>query len=67
MELIPKDVKLKVGDLIITSGLEDHIPRGLIVGQIEKIINQSEELYQKAQINLPVSFKNLNILMVLLP
>jgi rod shape-determining protein MreC len=67
MELIPQDIKIKVGDLVITSGLENNIPRGLIIGQIEKIINQSEELYQKAQINSLISFKNLNFLTVLLP
>ncbi|MFH0755548.1 MAG: rod shape-determining protein MreC [bacterium] len=67
MELIPKDVEIKVGDLVITSGLEDNIPRGLIIGQVEKTTNQSEELYKKAQINSPVYFKDLNILTVLLP
>lgn len=67
MELIPQDIKIKVGDLVITSGLENNIPRGLVIGQIEKIINQPEELYQKAQINSPISFKSLNFLTVLLP
>ncbi|PKL72147.1 rod shape-determining protein MreC [Candidatus Kuenenbacteria bacterium HGW-Kuenenbacteria-1] len=67
MELIPKDIKIKVGDLVITSGLEENIPRGLIIGQVEKIISQPEELYQKAQINSSISFKNLNILTILLP
>jgi rod shape-determining protein MreC len=67
MELIPQDIEIKVGDLVITSGLENNIPRGLVIGQIEKIINQSEELYQKAQINSPISFKSLNFLTVLLP
>ncbi|MFH1838645.1 MAG: rod shape-determining protein MreC [Candidatus Kuenenbacteria bacterium] len=67
MELIPQDIKIKIGDLVITSGLENNIPRGLVIGQVEKIINSSEELYQKAQINSPISFKNLNFLTVLLP
>ncbi|MEK7167065.1 MAG: rod shape-determining protein MreC [Patescibacteria group bacterium] len=67
MELIPQDIKIQVGDLVITSGLENNIPRGLVVGQIEKIINSSEELFQKAQINSPISFKSLNFLTVLLP
>ncbi len=67
MELIPQDIKIQVGDLVITSGLENNIPRGLVIGQIEKIINQPEELFQKAQINSPISFKGLNFLTVLLP
>ncbi|MBI4653207.1 rod shape-determining protein MreC [Candidatus Kuenenbacteria bacterium] len=67
MELIPQDIEIKVGDLVITSGLENNIPRGLVIGQVEKIISQSEELYQKAQINSPISFKSLNFLTILLP
>jgi len=67
MELILKDIEIKVGDLVITSGLENNIPRGLIIGQIEKITSQPEELYQKVQINSLVSFKKLNILTILLP
>lgn len=50
MTLIPNDVALKEGMQVITSGLENTIPRGLIIGEIAQIESNPNALFQSADI-----------------
>ena len=67
MIYIPKDTKLKKGDLIVTSGIEDNIPQGLIIGKIEKIKSKEEEPFQEAILTPYVSYDEINIVNILIP
>lgn len=67
MELIPISEKIKKGDLVITSGLENKIPEGLIIGEVEEIISLPGDLFSKAKIKSFIDFDNLKIVTVLLP
>lgn len=46
LTMIPLNENIKVNDLVITSGLEISLPRGLIIGRVETI---SKELYSPFQ------------------
>jgi len=48
MNLIPQNESISVGDSVITSGLEDKIPRGLIVGTIQATEKESYKPFQRA-------------------
>lgn len=37
IDYIPKDILIEKGELLITSGLEDLVPRGLLLGEIENV------------------------------
>ncbi|MEA3450190.1 MAG: rod shape-determining protein MreC [Patescibacteria group bacterium] len=50
MNTIPQDKTLKIDDTVITSGLEEAIPRGLAIGKIIAISKENNELWQSAQI-----------------
>ena len=50
MTLIPNDVALKEGMTVITSGLENGIPRGLVIGEIAQIESNPNALFQSADI-----------------
>ncbi|MFA5359067.1 MAG: rod shape-determining protein MreC [Patescibacteria group bacterium] len=65
MEMIPRDENVKVGDTIITSGLQYRIPQGLLIGSVEKIDTTSSELFSRAYINPLVDYRQLNIVTVL--
>jgi rod shape-determining protein MreC len=67
MEFIPQTDKIEVGDTIITSGLEENIPRGLVVGKVTEVTKESNELWQSATVEPVVNLDNLVILSVLLP
>lgn len=45
---IPRDAGIKSNDIIITSGLENKIPRGLLLGQVAEVIKEEREPFWKA-------------------
>ncbi len=52
LEMINQSEKLTVGDLIITSGLEDKIPKGLIIGRVLNIEESANNVFKSAEINM---------------
>ena len=52
LEMINQSEKLVAGDLIITSGLEDKIPKGLIIGKISDINESANKVFKSAEINM---------------
>jgi rod shape-determining protein MreC len=67
MDFIPQTVVIKPGDLVITSGLEEAIPRGLAIGKVSAVTKESNDLWQSAVIEPLVSPDDLIIVSVLLP
>lgn len=47
---IPKDIAVNLDNSVITSGLEERIPRGLLVGLIAKIDAAPQDLFQTAYV-----------------
>ncbi|MFH1047714.1 MAG: rod shape-determining protein MreC [Patescibacteria group bacterium] len=50
ISLIPQNEIVNIGDVVVTSGLESGIRRGLIVGVIEKVHKDSQEPFQTATV-----------------
>lgn len=67
MDMIPRDEEVKPGQIIITSGLQENIPRGLLIGLVDKIDDTSSELFKKAYLYPLVDYHKLNIVTVFLP
>lgn len=67
MTMIPQNETLQIGDLAITSGWEEKIPRGLIIGQIESIQKELYEPFQSANLRPLADYKKANLVTVLLP
>lgn len=67
MELIPQTEQLTLDQLVITAGLEENVPQGLIIGTIEKIESIPGELWQNALITPKASLKGISIVTVILP
>ncbi|NIA18429.1 MAG: rod shape-determining protein MreC [Actinobacteria bacterium] len=66
MEFIPQTDEIKIGDTVITSGLEENIPRGLIMGKVAAVNKESNELWQSAVIEPLVDMDELIIVSVLI-
>lgn len=65
MRFIPKDIEIGHGATVVTSGLEEHIPSGLIIGTIEYLKSNLEELFQTAYLNAPVRLEEIRIVSVI--
>ena len=63
LEKIVQAKKLKVGELVFSSGEED-MPKGLVLGKITKVDNEPAELFQKATIEPLVPFESLETVFI---
>ncbi len=66
MELIPNDANVNVGDIAVTSGLEQDVPKGLIIGEIAKI-QASSSFFKTAYLKLLVTLEKLSSVAVIIP
>lgn len=48
MLFIPRNEIIKVGDVVVTSGLEKNIPKGLVIGVVEAVENEANQPFQQA-------------------
>lgn len=66
VNLIPRDARVNPGDLIITSGTEKNIPNGLVVGQVEEIFEQPDQLFKSVKIKQLVNPDRLSLVNVII-
>jgi rod shape-determining protein MreC len=67
MSFIPQNKQISPGDIIVTSGLEEYIPRGLVIGSVKTVNKESNDLWQWAEIEPMIDPDNLIIASVLIP
>ena len=56
---------IQEGEIVLTSGLGGDLPDSIPVGKITKIISAESEIFQKAQVETPVKFNNLEIVFII--
>lgn len=66
MNYVPQMEKISVGDTVITSGLGGKIPRGLVIGKIIEVRNESNEVWQDATIEPLVNLNNLTFVTIII-
>ncbi|MFH1412652.1 MAG: rod shape-determining protein MreC [bacterium] len=66
INFIPQAEAVTVGDTVVTSGLEENLPKGMILGKVSQINKESNELWQNAIIDPLADLDNLLIVSVLL-
>ena len=67
MDFIPQTEVINRGELVVTSGLEQNVPRGLVLGKISQVQKLNKELWQTATIEPLVNLNDLVIASVILP
>jgi rod shape-determining protein MreC len=65
LELIPQEVKLQAGELVLTSGLGGSFPADILVGQVVSIQSREGELFQSASIQPAADFSRLRAVLVI--
>lgn len=67
LDYVPQLEQINQGDIVITSGLGDNIPRGLVVGRVTQVNKQSNEIWQDVSIESLASIYNLTVVSVIIP
>jgi len=65
-EFVLRDEDLAVGDLLLTSGLGEVFPKGLVIGHVASVERRPYGLFQEAQIKPAVDFGKLEEVFVIL-
>jgi len=65
MELIPKEDQINNGQTVITSGLENSVPKGLVVGEIKSVKKQSGDFFQTAYVKPLIDYDQTQIVSVI--
>ncbi|MCX6064419.1 MAG: rod shape-determining protein MreC [Chloroflexi bacterium] len=65
LDLVPQDVTLEPGELVLTSGLGGGYPADLIVGQVLNVRKRDADLFQQAIIQPVVDFTKLKIVLII--
>lgn len=65
LKLIPQDIDVQRGDLVLTSGLGGGYPPDLIIGQVVNVRSREVDLFQQATVQPVVDFNQLEIVLVI--
>jgi rod shape-determining protein MreC len=65
LDMIPQDISIEEGDLVLTSGLGGGYPPDLIVGQVVNIRSRDFDLFKQATVQPVVDFNRLEIVLVI--
>jgi len=63
--MVPLTEKIQVGDQVVSSAIENGVPKGLAIGQIESIEKELFQPFQTAVIKPWLDFNKINIVAVL--
>ena len=67
VDFINKNLEIRVGDEVVTSGLGGIFPRGLLVGHVESVAMDASGLYQQADVAVQSDLGRLAHLFVVVP
>jgi rod shape-determining protein MreC len=65
LEMIPQDIDVQPGDLVLSSGLGGGYPPDLIIGQVVNVRSRDFDLFQQATVQPVVDFNRLEIVLVI--
>lgn len=65
MDMVLQSESLDKGDEIITSGISNNFPKGLLIGNVEDVVPSPDRLFKKGIISPPVDFSSLRFVFVI--
>lgn len=63
--MVPQNVNLKIGEVVLTSGLGGNYPADVLVGQVISVRKRENDLFQSASIQPAVDFSHLRAVLVI--
>ena len=65
LDMVPVDIEVQIGDILMTSGLGGTYPANIFVGQIFSMQSKQNVLFQTGSIQPVVDFSNLSAVLVI--
>lgn len=67
MNFIPQSKTISNNDVVVTSGLEEAIPRGLVIGVVSELKKESNELWQEAILESTIELDEITMVSIIIP
>lgn len=64
LDKLPQNETVQKGWLAATAGINEKIPKNILIGEVGEIISSPNDLFQKATLLTPIDFKNLEFVFV---
>jgi rod shape-determining protein MreC len=65
LDMVPKDIKIPTGEVILTSGLGGMFPANLMIGQVVSVHQKQNELFQTASVQPTVDFSTVQMVLII--
>ena len=65
LESISQDAKVELGNAVVTSGIGETFPKGLIIGKINNVDERQSEVFKKAEIEPLIDITSLEVVFVI--
>lgn len=65
MDEIGRDEDVQVGDIVLTSGLGEVFPKGIVIGQVSEVLRNDTAMYQRAVINPSANLDSLEVVLIM--
>ena len=65
LEMVPQDIVLEAGDLVLTSGIGGTFPADILIGQVISTRKIETDIFQTASVQSAVDFTNLRAVLVI--
>jgi rod shape-determining protein MreC len=66
MDLIPQDVEVEPGSVVITSGLGGNFPEALVIGRVTSVRGEPQDVFQEADVEPAANLSRLENVLVLI-
>lgn len=60
LDQVPQTSDLQKGWLIVTAGVNDQIPKNILIGEVSDVLSGSGDLFKRAALFTPIDFNNLD-------
>jgi rod shape-determining protein MreC len=65
LTMIPSDVELQAGEILLTSGLGGNYPADIVVGQVSSVQKKESDIFQTAIVQSSIDFSTLRAVLVI--
>ena len=66
LEYVLRKHEVKVGDIVISSGLDGVYPKGLRIGEVEAVSNSETDIFKRITVRPYVDFEQLEEVLIIL-
>jgi rod shape-determining protein MreC len=66
MDYIPPDLDINTGDIVVTSGLEEKIPKNLVIGQVKEVLFEDGDFFKTAIVYSLVDYQTIDFVSIIL-